>query len=116
MVGECHCDVLAGRAAELCQLSSETRGEFKARAELSTIVLRKPAAIAIKLAVAARAANRVVRIVGRQESNAKPIDLWARRSGHALDSNIKSVRCKLRVDDSRNLTFIESGSRVKLDV
>ncbi len=75
---------------------------------MSTLVLRRLVAIAIKLAPASSAGSRVVRVAGRLDEKAKLVDLWARRSGHALDSNHECCRCKLRLDMSRNLAYLEA--------
>ena len=48
------------------------------------------------------------KVAGRQEDKAKLVDLWARRSGHTLDHNFQCCKCKLRLDMSRNLAFLEA--------
>ena len=101
-------DLLANRAAELVQHASEDLGIIKARSELSKLVLRRLVAIAIKLAPASSAGARVIKVAGRQEDKAKLVDLWARRSGHTLDHNFQCCKCKLRLDMSRNLAFLEA--------
>ena len=78
-------DALANRAAELVQLSQRDLGVLKSRSELSTSVFRRLVAIAIKLAPTSRVGSRVIRVAGRPDETAKLVDLWARRSGHALD-------------------------------
>ena len=102
-------DALAIRAAELVQHSSEDLGAIRARSELSKLVLRRLVAIAIKLAPASSAGARVIRVAGRHEDKAKLVDLWARRSGHSLDYNFQCCKCKLRLDMTRNLAFLEAG-------
>ena len=64
--------------------------------------------IAIKLAPANSAGARVIKVASRREDKAKLVDLWARRSGHALDHNFQCCKCKLRLDMSRNLAFLEA--------
>ncbi len=101
-------DALANRGAELVQLSESDLGAIKARSELSTCILRRLVAIAIKLAPASTVASRVMQVAGKTDEKAKLVDLWAKRSGHALDSNHRCCKCKLKLDMSRNLAFLEA--------
>ena len=41
------------------------------------------------------------------------VDLWARRSGHALDSKHQCCKCKLRLDMSRKLAYLEAVIELK---
>ncbi len=106
-------DAFAGRGAELVHVSERDLEAIKARSELTTCILRRLVAIAIKLAPASSVGSRVIQVAGRTDEKAKLVDLWAKRSGHALDSKHQCCKCKLRLDTSRNLAFLEAVLELK---
>ena len=64
-------DAFANRAAELAQLSERDLGAIKARSELSTCILRRLVAIAIKLTPASTVGSRVIQVAGKTDETNK---------------------------------------------
>ena len=65
-------------------------------------------AVAIKVAPPSNFISRVVSIAGRGDEKSALIDFWAKKSGHSMNKHYQCVKCKLKIDCSRNLAYIEA--------
>ena len=101
-------DTMAGRAAELVQLTAADHSKIRENSALSNLVLRRLVAVAIQVAPPRVSTTRVIKVAGRGEDQSPLIDFWAKKSGHSLDKHYECVKCKLKIDVSRNLAYSAS--------